>query len=88
MLEEKSFIDSINIKPDGQMEVRRAQVILKDGVEIARNLHRWVVEPDQDAALIEDERLKKVCSSVWDKDTIENYKQQKKKKEEEKRDRA
>ncbi len=57
MLEEKTVIDQITFLEDGQIQVRSATVIVRDGVEIARTFHRHVVEPGMDLNL-EDPRVK------------------------------
>ena len=47
MLEEQSVIDQIMILEDGQIQVRRADKILRDGEEIAKAYHRHVLHPGQ-----------------------------------------
>ena len=49
MFEEKQEYD-ITAKASGNIEVRRADIVLKDGVEIARTYHRHVVAPGDDVA--------------------------------------
>jgi hypothetical protein len=62
MLEEKSIIDSITWRPEtGTMEVRRADVIYKDGVEISRRYHRHVVEARFEDLSQEDESVRKIA---------------------------
>jgi len=49
MFEEKQEYD-ITAKASGHIEVRRADIVLKDGIEIARTYHRHVVAPGDDVA--------------------------------------
>lgn len=57
MLEERTVIDQITVLEDGQIQVRRADKVFRDGVEIARAYHRHVIVPG--ASLDgEDERVR------------------------------
>lgn len=40
----------ITVLPDGQLEVRKDNIIKRDGVEIAREVHRHVVHPGMDVS--------------------------------------
>ena len=46
-LEEKQIVDAITFRDSGHIEVRKATVVYRDGVEAHREYHRHVVEPDQ-----------------------------------------
>ena len=45
MLAEDSIIDKMTVLEDGQLQVRRANKVSRDGVEIAKTYHRHVVVP-------------------------------------------
>ncbi len=63
MLEERSEIDQITILSNGQIQVRRADKILRDGDEIAKTYHRHVVVPG--ASLVnEDSRVQLVATAI------------------------
>ena len=62
-LTERTEIGSINVKADGQIEVRTDTVIERDDVEISRTYHRHVVNPDSDTSN-EDQRVKDVANTV------------------------
>lgn len=64
MFTEQSTIDSINVLQDGQIEVRRVDVVLKDGVEIAKTYHRHCLSPG-DALSNEDPRVVAIANTVW-----------------------
>ena len=58
-LTERQEIDQITVLVDGQIQVREATVIEKDGVEISRTFHRHVVVPGADLSG-EDARVRKI----------------------------
>ena len=72
MYSEQSVIDKIEVLEDGQIQVRRANRVLKDGVKISETYHRHVIAPDQDIK-DEDERVKAVANAVWTKEVKETY---------------
>ena len=58
-LTEREIIDQIEIRGEqGIMQVRKAIIVERDGVEISRTFHRHVVEPDADVT--EEDSLVKV----------------------------
>ena len=59
-LTERKEMDQITVLVDGQIQVREATVIDKDGVEISRTFHRHVVAPGADLSG-EDARVKKIA---------------------------
>ena len=57
------------------VQVRKATVIKKDGVELTRAFHRHVLNPDADISK-EPAEVKAVCNAVWTdavKDSWKNY---------------
>ena len=46
------------------VQVRKATVIKKDGVELTRTFHRYVLNPDADVSK-EPTEVKAVCDAVW-----------------------
>ena len=46
------------------VQIRKAEVVKKDGKEIARTFNRHSVTPDQDISAEPDE-VKAVCNAVW-----------------------
>jgi hypothetical protein len=61
---EQSVIDKIEILPDGQIQVRRADRVLRAGVVIAETLHRHVLRPG-DPIADQDARVRAVAAAVW-----------------------
>jgi hypothetical protein len=72
MLTEKSIIGSIQVLEDGQIQVRRDDIILRDGVEISRVLHRHVIVPGQDTSS-QDPRVVAVCKALHTPEVVEAY---------------
>jgi hypothetical protein len=65
-LTEEKVTDKIEILSDGQIQVREAHVIYRDGVEVSRSFNRYVLDPGRHAdAEIADERVRAVRDSVW-----------------------
>jgi len=70
---EQKVIDKIEILEDGQIQLRLATKIYKDGVEITKTYWRTVIAPDQDLSKIaisdatqEDiDKVKAVANVVW-----------------------
>ena len=61
---ELSVIDKIEVLEDGQIQVRRADKVLRDGVEIAKTYHRSVLAPGDDLTN-QDPRVVAVALAVW-----------------------
>ena len=75
MFSEVSVIDKIEVLEDGQIQVRRADKILRDSVEIAKTYHRHVLSPN-DNLTNEDPRVIAVAKAVWKlKETKDGSKQ-------------
>ena len=71
---EKQIIDKIEVVGDvhPMVQVRRADVIEKDGVEIARSFHRHTLAPGDDISG-EDPKVQAVCAAVWTDDVVAAY---------------
>ena len=71
---EKQIIDKIEVVGDVYpfVQVRRADVILKDDLEIARSFHRHVLAPGDDISH-EDPKVQAVCAAVWTDEVVAAY---------------
>lgn len=69
-LTDRQAFDKLEILEDGQIHVRRARVILDDGVEIARQYSRAVFIPTMDPQTIPNPRLRAIALVVWDPATV------------------
>jgi hypothetical protein len=71
-LTEKTIVDKIEVLESNSIQVRTANVIEKDGVEISRTFHRHVVNPSQDISG-EDAKVQAVANAVWTEEIIAGY---------------
>ena len=71
-LEEKSVVDKIEVLLLGQIQVRRRDQILKDGVEVAATYHRHVLSPG-DNLTNEDPRVVAIAEATWTPEVIAVY---------------
>ena len=69
---EKTIIDKIEVLESNSIQVRTANIIEKDGVEIARTFHRHVVEPSNDISK-EDAKVQAVANALWTEEIIAAY---------------
>ena len=72
-LTEETVVDQVTAIEDGQLQVRTATVIKRDGVEISRSFHRRVVIPGDDLTN-EDARVKAVGEVLHTPEVIAAYK--------------
>jgi len=63
-LTESTSIDQIEIVNDWNIQVRQATIIEKDGVQVARSFHRWVLTPDMDIS-DQEQKVKDICNVAW-----------------------
>jgi hypothetical protein len=71
-LTEKTIVDKIEVLENNSIQVRTANVIEKDGVEISRTFHRHVVNPSQDISG-EDAKVQAIASAIWTEEIIASY---------------
>jgi hypothetical protein len=71
-LEEVSVVDKIEVLLNGSIQVRRRDQVLKDGVEIAANYHRHVVNPGDDVSK-EDPRVAAIAAATWTEEVVAAY---------------
>ena len=63
-LTESTKIDQIEVVGDWNIQVRQATVIEKDGVQVARTFHRWVLTPDSDISA-QEQKVKDIANAAW-----------------------
>jgi len=71
-LTEDSVVDSMDVLLDGQIQVRVANRVFRDGVEISKSYHRHVVSPGDDLSL-EDPRVAAIGATVHTEEVIAAY---------------
>ena len=75
MLTEQKTIDKIEVVESGAVQVREVNRVLKDGGEIARNYHRWVLTPGQDVS-DQAANVQAICQAAWTPEVIAAYQAQ------------
>ena len=71
-LTERSTIDKIEVLENGIIQVRRASIVDRDGVEIARTYHRWTLTPGQDLS-DQEQRVINIATAIWTQEVIQAY---------------
>ena len=57
------------------VQVRKASVIKKDGVELTRSFHRYVLHPDMDLSKrSEPNEVVAICNAVWTQEVKDAWK--------------
>lgn len=69
---EKNVIDKIEVLENGIIQVRQANIIERDGVEIAKTYHRWTLTPGQDLTG-QEQKVIVIANTVWTSEVIQNY---------------
>jgi hypothetical protein len=72
-LTEKTIIDQIEITRINTIQIRMANIIEKDGIEVSKTYHRYVLKPTDDISK-EDSKIKTVANSIWTPEVINEYK--------------
>jgi len=63
-LTENTSIDQIEIVGGWNIQVRQATIIEKDGEQVARNFHRWVLTPDDDISG-QEQKVQDIANAAW-----------------------
>jgi hypothetical protein len=71
-LTESTSIDQIEVVNDWNIQVRQATVIEKDGVQVARSFHRWVLNPDSDISG-QEQKVKDIANAAWTPEVRQAY---------------
>jgi hypothetical protein len=79
---EKKIVDKIEVLESNSIQVRTANIIEKDAVEITRTFHRHVLNPGDDVSG-EDPKVQAIASAVWTEEIIEQYLQTQNQKQDE-----
>lgn len=69
---EQSVIDQIEVTRQGFVQVRRANLVLRDGVEIAKTYHRHSLAPGDDLSN-EDAKVVAIAQAAWTPEVIAAY---------------
>ena len=69
---EKQIVDKVELVQSNNIQVRTANIIEKDGTEIARTFHRHVLSP-VDRIVNEDPKVQAIENAVWTEEVIAAY---------------
>ena len=69
---EKQIVDLVELVQSNPIQVRTANIIEKDGTEIARTFHRHVLSPG-DSIVNEDPKVQAIANAVWTEEVIAAY---------------
>ena len=72
ILTEEIIVDKIEVVENGTVQVRTANVIKRDGIEINRSFHRHVLAPGSELAG-EDARVAAIASVTWTDEVVAAY---------------
>ena len=75
-LSESTEYDKIEVVGEHKLvQVRKATVIKKDGNEISRSFHRYVLEPDMDLSQrSEPNEVVAICNAAWTQEIKDAWK--------------
>lgn len=71
-LTERNTIDKIEVLENGIIQVRQANIVERDGVEIAKTYHRWSLTPGQDLTG-QEQRVVDIANVVWTEEVVAAY---------------
>jgi hypothetical protein len=69
---EKQIVDKVELVESNHIQVRTANIIEKDGLEIARTFHRHVLAPGADLTN-EDPKVQAIATAIWTEEIIAAY---------------
>ena len=69
---EKQIVDLVELVQSNHIQVRTANIIERDGTEIARTFHRHVLAPG-DSIVNEDPKVQAIANAVWTEEVIAAY---------------
>jgi hypothetical protein len=69
---EKQIVDLVELVQSNHIQVRTANIIEKDGTEIARTFHRHVLSPGDDITN-QDPKVQAIANAVWTEEVIAAY---------------
>ena len=59
-----TIIDKIEVLANGVLQVRQAEIITKDNVEISQAYTRWSIAPNDDIST-QDAKVQAIANAVW-----------------------
>jgi hypothetical protein len=69
---EKQLVDLVELIQSNHIQVRTANIIERDGVEVTRTFHRHVLAPGDDVTN-QDPKVQAIANAVWTEEVIAAY---------------
>lgn len=69
---EKQLVDLVELVESNHIQVRTANIIERDGVEVTRTFHRHTLIPGDDVTN-EDPKVQAIANAVWTEEVIAAY---------------
>ena len=69
---ERQLVDLVELVQTNHIQVRTANIIERDGVEVTRTFHRHVLSPG-DSIVNEDPKVQAIANVVWTEEVIAAY---------------
>lgn len=69
---EKQLVDLVELVESNHIQVRTANIIERDGVEVTRTFHRHVLSPGDDVTN-EDPKVQAIANAIWTDEVIAAY---------------
>jgi hypothetical protein len=63
-LTERKVVDLIEVLESGQLQIREANIIEKDGVIVAKTFHRYVISPGEDIG-DKEQKIQDIAAAAW-----------------------
>ena len=67
-----TIIDKIEVLANGVLQVRQAEIITKDDVEISQAYTRWTLAPTDDVST-QDAKVQAIANAVWTEEVKTAY---------------
>jgi hypothetical protein len=65
-------IDRVEVVNGWNIQVRQATTIYKDGGELAKTFHRWVLTPDSDIS-DQEQKVQDIANAAWTPEVRQAY---------------
>ena len=69
---EKQIVDLVELVQTNHIQVRTANIIERDGVEVTRTFHRHTLSPGADVTN-ENPKVQAIANAVWTEEVIAAY---------------
>jgi hypothetical protein len=69
---ERRVVDLVEVLEKGQLQIREANLIEKDGVVIAKTFHRYVLSPGDDVS-DKEQKIQNIAAAVWTPEVISAF---------------